>query len=1660
MSNQPSQQELDEKYNSDEEEQTPTGLDLLQDVIEQGHEVAGSGTTEEGEPEEGMEGLPPAPPGFQWELQPLPLQSSSSSSLLLPLSTVASVPSAQVASSPRLLQPASTRGGSGTVITSSSSRVQPPIPGLVDAEINQDRNGSSQRSLSGQPPPPLPMQSPSRIDRSGVISGSGIEQQHQLHRTPTNSYRSQLQFPPASPMNQTSPPSGSFKLTSSSTSAVPSLFQSELGSSVPESGVNQFNSSSSGSRFTSLPFSSSSSGLGTGPSRPPSSSFGTGLGSDATGAEASSSSSSSSSSLEQSICPPRIPDMVERNSGRVERGGALPPPSSNVIRWIIPGQAPALTAQSFIYSYVYNYGPLLRGMMNDFKTGTYIYKDEQMHDVVIHYFDHREVGIVPLDGSAVVKSELNNKRFTYWYQQLRSGELGLVRQLAEHDIRTRNVLRNVSCTVRSVIAEQSYPTYNGEGSLVYPGFLALNAENTSVTRWKYFKHPTLTSLVVPIVNCLKLNSFTEQKLRYNVSGSLGLLYTNYLMIVGHFAGKVFNLPYHTSPFAYFVGIHYYLTKELWKAIQVYDPTNRRKISSTMDAYPEIVEQLARKLVNHFLYNGTEHTSFLRELQRAETVSHLHRNRNYLDQDGNLLDRADTVSDFPYKPTACTEFMIHFFRAILADYLERIAVQEQALCTSTFSHDLITKHVISSVVVFTDGEVIYENNASRMRNMAGLIWSWAMPTVYDRNYWNPSELSQDRDPSQCFGNTEAIDRNTTPPSQSNQQFYDPYTTAYSSSWNQTTPKSPKSPKSPKRMKRVRIHEETIDCKEPVPLLNSYDEAVALLRELDSDASVQGIGGSDRRSLSLSSSSPSSSSPSNSNNGSDNGGSGSVLGTLAAFNTLNGNGNRHINQARFDNSAIRDLADYSGEENDPNYPTASEFVDKFEEKIRFYSTDSKVKIDAFGMKLKGIAKIWFDQLNESKKLSWIDFRECFFQECCPAHSRTHSREAFFKIAQGPHDTIPVFYAKLVEMQSKANRAALMAASQDIQRNAWKAKKRIDELREFYLGNPNLEKSVLEQLTQEMDKMTAAYKLCVQQAPNYISDTDVKNQFRAHCKSKLSADINYSIDRYNKLTITELVKAVTDKESLYRAKSEAAGKDLNIDAPAVDSIAARTAAKLKKQQEAIAREIQTLKKRGLAAIAGLEENGENAEKKFKGTCFKCHKAGHKKSECLGKIAAFGASGDTAASVSEVLNPPDYSFEKETVLEFGKAMDLNIPGLIADRYLFRINLDSCATTNVMAEHIWNMFTEEQQKAMQFYPRKGNSQFKLVLITPDKNIEPIGVAMRVPVRLGNSQAFGRVAIWMSFWIVRNLNYDVLIGFRAWYKLIKSIDLVNERVILDDAEKSTYVKFNRLGTKFSREVEDKVNTQLKEKIKSLMDMKENLSFRRAMPNLKFIRATSEQREASRQRMLNRAAGEEQEVEESETDVGESLYPDDSSTPSQLRSLGLSAPTPPGWVAPSSSSSNGTPPSSSSSITSSPSSSSSARPAATASTTSNTSSKAGKETQKQKVARLQKKAREDAKKEKEAEAKAKKDREAKAEKAAEGKKEQRQIPLSINPPLHAATARETRSSARLAPTTSHADTVAGLVGAFGSSDQNVDLNDGMENNVEYQDMDDVYSASQL
>ena len=538
-------------------------------------------------------------------------------------------------------------------------------------------------------------------------------------------------------------------------------------------------------------------------------------------------------------------------------------------------------------------------------------------------------------------------------------------------------------------------------------------------------------------------------------------------------------------------------------------------------------------------------------------------------------------------------------------------------------------------------------------------------------------------------------------------------------------------------------------------------------------------------------------------------------------LQGNGNH---KAKFDPKNLDDLKPYSADQLDPNYNTAESFIEKFEDRMRYYNADDETKIHAFGSKLTGIAKSWYDDLPATKKLNYFDFRDEFWKHCTPDQTRMNSRDAFYKCNQLPHETVRSFYSRLCQLRSAVNKAALVSAPLDIRTNVHQAQYCIDNYRNYYhRTNDNTQKDIYR---QQMEQAEQVLKVIQEQVPGQINDTEVRSQFRNHCHHKLSIDIKYKIDSSNSLPIEELLNQVTLAENAYKEKGEST---INND---------KVTTSKRDNSQVTNTKGQPYNKKG--------RGGNESSRTPNVVCHQCGKSGHIQRNCPNaKIAALG-------SITEVEGSATEEGEVEIAREAGISTDVSIPGFLGKRYARALHLDTCANCCVMSKRWWDMFSEEDQRLYGFKPILESSPIRLNLISEGKQVRPYGYASKVPVRLGFWQAPSRILVFIPFYIVDKLNYTALIGWRMWPGVVKTLDVRKQRVILEDGYNPTYVRINPQSTNYSQEEEDKINKQLEKYIEEEMPPKGSSKIRIAQPNFRFGKATLQKRKEEERKLMERS----------------------------------------------------------------------------------------------------------------------------------------------------------------------------------------------------------------
>ena len=1087
---------------------------------------------------------------------------------------------------------------------------------------------------------------------------------------------------------------------------------------------------------------------------------------------------------------------------------------------------------------------------------------------------------VPIWSRTTVGSHENHLRYDYHHNEFLKNSNYLM-QLVRYDNRAQYELYEVVQEVGQELSSLSLPSDAHDGAH-YIHYVDC-ATTSLVGADQKYHHPTLKHLWLYIIHAHELTipdfvyDFTTPYL--NVSTAYLVVLRDFRYLHYQMMGQPKSIPIGTTSYRMVVGIYTSISAVLHNHLMGACPDFSEKICSVMDENPDLGCSVYRQVISHLFYNNGKSTRLLNELQREEQRKFKSLYPQHPISTGISPTSSSNYVPFeqlPYAPTAFTKFIILFVIYLMNDFWERLAMVEQAVMTKGISPGFVTQQVLIPVLkVFgaRSGDIVYKSNKQKLDAIGENIWSVANPSIDDSSSYGGT-LQVQTTPTSTLGGTvvnpalvgassgspftgtpgAVVPPSSLPSSAPVTSLYppQPIRTHFPSSAHFASPSTLYAPQA-----QVPTYPS-----QPIAPAMGYVGAVNWLNSLPTltqpaphqPPAVGGMvgGGGSQNAPPLAGNLPHSTSshgagyggppfsysgygplsglpggsgppggggppgpPGSFGGGPPLGPPGSNLPKAAGLGNNpqhiqggighhflsqmsssgngngNGNGNNH-SRAKFDPQRLRDVKPYSAEQGDPNYATADDFLKTFEEQTVYYTIDDETKIHAFGTKLVGMAKTWYEDLGPTLKLDYLIFRNEFWKHCTPDHSRTNARDAFYRRRQEWEESSKSFYSALRDLRAKANRNAVVSAPDELRKQLHDAQAWSDRYKaSYYASSTQQEKGHYLSL---MEQMVQAYQSIEKQVPGYLSDQEVRNHWRNNLHTKLRTHVQYEIDESNTSDMETLINRVSSYENLLRERNESTH---------ADGETSRTQVK-REYKETTPSTQQAAKKKPRAALPPV---------KPRFTCWNCGESGHSRERCPNaRIAAIGSVSDITG------NDPEVSEYNES-LEAGIAMDLSVPGLIGERYYYRIHLDSCATVNVLSKGVWDKVKEDRHRLYGFHEMKPRSDTELTLISQKTKIKPYGFASHVPVRLGYYQAVSNKTFFLPFYIVDGLNYNALIGFRMWKGMIRSIDMRKGRILLEDGEPSTYVRWNTTKTHFSQRKIEEIHHHLKDYIGKHMKIK-------------------------------------------------------------------------------------------------------------------------------------------------------------------------------------------------------------------------------------------------
>ena len=458
-------------------------------------------------------------------------------------------------------------------------------------------------------------------------------------------------------------------------------------------------------------------------------------------------------------------------------------------------------------------------------------------------------------------------------------------------------------------------------------------------------------------------------------------------------------------------------------------------------------------------------------------------------------------------------------------------------------------------------------------------------------------------------------------------------------------------------------------------------------------------------------------------------------------------------------IDSLKEYTGPNDRTNYTSGDDYMKDFEDIMQFVQFDEQTFVKAFGLKLKGPALMWYQNLRASAKASYYNLKAEFALYITREGYQEDYRIQITNAKQERNETCEEFWGRLQALQDKANRAALATAPDMYRLPLHQMKEAIQFLTQEY------QRTRKPEILTKLDIVDDDRKKLELTIPDRVSENEIWSIWKSHVHQRLASEIRLELDPRGDQPMKTVLQLAINRERLNREKL---GKRRNEDREEEDS------PKSKK------------KPRGDDKKNPKEGDKSKAKEipKFEGTCNKCGQYGHRAKHCALKrinITGYVRTGDRGI-------PPDDPIEK-----LPGATLLSVPGMIAGTNMSSIYLDSGAEVNMLSAKFVMSWKDELKRMCRYRPMKPGTKVELTGIFEKGKCRtvPTGVMVEVPVRLGTPRFLSKVVYTLYFYIVKDIPMDVIIGFPYWDPMISAVDIKRKRVVLNDANPPTYVGYNK-----------------------------------------------------------------------------------------------------------------------------------------------------------------------------------------------------------------------------------------------------------------------------
>jgi hypothetical protein len=527
-------------------------------------------------------------------------------------------------------------------------------------------------------------------------------------------------------------------------------------------------------------------------------------------------------------------------------------------------------------------------------------------------------------------------------------------------------------------------------------------------------------------------------------------------------------------------------------------------------------------------------------------------------------------------------------------------------------------------------------------------------------------------------------------------------------------------------------------------------------------------------------------------------------------------------------IANLRSYHGPDEEQYYTGGEDFLYQFNAATAVTFKLPTQKIAAFRTKMAGPAMIWYKRLTALQTATWEKLVEAFLQYSIRVGYGEDYQTQLSRCVQKEGELSGTYYTRLLDIQDRANCAALMAAPSHIRQAIQDCKAKQQQAVAVYQENATTEN---EQKLNRWVQMVSFQEFAV---PNRISDEAVRTQWRAHLLYPLKNFVQMKADPYSSRPFEDLLQAVILEERyMIQSKQlspavlktdEITGAETGTGAGNEDKsglfinnkrkgkfngnfLTPKPERKNKERSQPSAKKTSPkatpnkptgapggatsnppqIKKEGDDSNTGGDTNQYPPRKRYKGPkgtqysgCFRCGDVSHLKRDCPLQLAE--GEQEKPARAQPIAIEGDNGDTPLSLLVSGTVGKKSMSGEIA--------LDSCAEVSLVRQSFVKSLGSVRQEEFQMKMFSQAGRNTLILKGIGGQAKALGV-IHLPVVLGQGDSQSEQEIFIKFYIVEKLAYPVLIAFEKWHGLIKSLDVERGEIVLTDQHRATRVPFHR-----------------------------------------------------------------------------------------------------------------------------------------------------------------------------------------------------------------------------------------------------------------------------